>query len=326
MHTLSAVYDRWRAKLNATLSQALASSSGTARPSSTAAMLRSKADPAGGVAAIPTGLSEDVGVLRDHSTQSMISRATEMLEGNSTYPGIVESGAVSTADVIADILSSAEEDIGSLDSTSSMAAHILRDAAASHDDTMTAGTARTAGEATGAVTTGLAGEHAMSAEDVLLDLAVDGTATGNVEGAQSAGLAGSIRGGSMSAADVLQDIAASKGAVGVGDIGGHSFQQPTDIAVDRDRDSLASTTPARADLELASEDGTLTGEFGDLDSQSMEVATIAGGTAQQASQKEPVTASVQAILSEDDENLSTGQQQHVSTEAEREIASGEPSA
>ena len=317
MHTLSAVYDRWRAKLNATLSEALAGSSSTARPSGTAAMLRSKADPAAGGVAVPTGLSEGVGALRDHSTNSMISRATEMLEGNTSNAGstagIAGSGSVSTADVVADILSSADEEIGSIDSTSSIAAHILRDAAASHDDTMTAGTARTAGEATGAVTTGLAGEHAMLAEDVLLEVAGNGT-----EGNQSAGLAGSARAGSMSAAEVLQDVAASQAAVGVGNIGEHSFQHPLDLVVDRDQDS--HTTPARENLELVS-DTTLTGEFGDVDSQPNEEPGATAG--QQASLPEPVSAAVQAISSEDDENLSTGQHQLVSTKSDIGTATGE---
>ena len=290
VHTLSAVYDRWRAKVNATFweAQGILQASGT-RPSSTASMLRARTNLGDGSEDTLKDVSDTAEAVNDRSTDSMISRATDLLQhSNSTANHAITAGTAGTAgrdsltaaDILSDVTSAVneddigainsssstaahilryaaashddtitagtagiagtagtasrgsmtaadilndvtgalnEDDIGAIDSSSSTAAHILRDAAASHDDTMTAGTARTAGIAGAAATTGTAGEHAMSSEDVLLDVAQDDeSAWGTAGTARPAGIAGAAGTAAttgmalehaMSAEDVLLDVA-----------------------------------------------------------------------------------------------------------------------
>ena len=177
IHTLSTVYDRWRAKVNATFweAQGKLTTSGT-RPSSSAAELRGRTNLGGDSVAIPRGIPNAADALENQTTNSTVARVLGTLQNSNSAAGTAGtagsarsagsgsagSSSMTAADVLNDV--AGEQELGSIDSSSNSAAHILRDAAASHDDTITAGTSRTAGVAD---TAGSAGNRAASTKAVL---------------------------------------------------------------------------------------------------------------------------------------------------------------
>lgn len=367
VHTLSAVYDRWRAKVNATFweAQGILQASGT-RPSSTASMLRARTNLGDGSEDTLKGVSDTAEAVNDRSTDSMISRATDLLQNsNSTAnhastagtAGIAGRGSMTAADILSDVTSAVnEDDISAINSSSNTAAHILRDAAASHDDTMTAGTARSAGIAGVAATTGMAGEHAMTAEDVLLDVAQDdesawgmagaaGTArtAGTAGTAGAAGIAGTAstarddeflnpagrahtsNSNSMTAADIIQDLASEQAAVGIGDIGDQTLGNSQGLAAGHashavaDRSNLAQDSGTAQHVSGVGNDLILTGELSDgiasaADDLPLGADDLPAAAAATSRSNGALTdrESAQHMMSEDDENMSLGLSHHIS--------------
>lgn len=334
IHTLSTVYDRWRAKVNATLAQAQVSltAAGT-RPSGSAAALRAGTNLGRDLADIPKTVPDPVDDLKDHSTRSMITRATQVLQNSNSSTarastaGKAGTGTMTAADILNDVRSSLEgNDVGSTDSSANTAAQLLRDAAASHDDTMTAGTARIAGAAAAAATTGAAGEHAMTAEDVLLDA----TSDGGFEFEASAGKALTAGSNTMSAADVMNDIASSQAAVGIGDIGDATLQDPRRSAGSQALPAEVQITQGHHSTEFSLGDidnmdygdmgsTDLLGEFGSDAGSSGHDSAAAATIRNAASQAQPTRDLENEMKSEDDENMSHGLPQHATSRA----ASGE---
>lgn len=178
IHTLSTVYDRWRAKVSATLLQAQGSfATSNSRPSGSAAALRARTNLGGDVADIPKGIADPTDAGDSHSMHSRtadVQRNSNLNDrtagrGSDSTAGIAGTGAMSAADILSDIADSmSEEDADRTGSRSNIAAEALQSAVASHDDTITAGAARTAGRA---ATSGTAGNRATRDEEVLSSVA-----------------------------------------------------------------------------------------------------------------------------------------------------------
>ena len=283
IYTLSTVYDRWRARVNATFweAQGKLTTSGT-RPSSSAAELRGRTNLGGDSVAIPRGIPNAADALENQTTNSTVARVLGTLQNSNSAAGTAGtagsarsagsdsagSSSMTAADVLNDV--AGEQELGSIDSSSNSAAHILRDAAASHDDTITAGTSRTAGVAD---TAGSAGNRAASTKAVLpgtkRDDLAEALALSSVRTAGTADSAGSAGQHSTLAEDSLLDTLAD------GDLG-TSAQASARTAGSAGSAGSAHTAGSAGVQEMSAEDSFV--DMGDAE----ELGVSAAGAARTA--------------------------------------------